>query len=142
MSYVMGANKATTKASEVLVEAASFKELGGWKLDTQHYQQMGGFYLLAHGMGRPVDNARTTVKIPKSGTWHIWVRTRSWCSGDWQAPGRFKVLVNGKALKPEFGTQDAQWGWQYGGPVDIEGPGKATLELQDLTCFLLTGKTI
>ena len=135
MSYVMGANKATTKASEVLVEAASFKELGGWKLDTQHYQQMGGFYLLAHGMGRPVDNARTTVKIPKSGTWHIWVRTRSWCSGDWQAPGRFKVLVNGKALKPEFGTQDAQWGWQYGGPVDIEGPGKATLELQDLTGF-------
>jgi|GEM_PF-4377907 len=26
----------------VLVEAASFADRGGWVLDTQHYQQMGG----------------------------------------------------------------------------------------------------
>ena len=53
MSYVFGADKATSSDSGILVEAASFTELGGWKLDTQHYQQMGGCYLLAHGMGKP-----------------------------------------------------------------------------------------
>jgi hypothetical protein len=50
--------------SGILVEAASFTELGGWKLDTQHYQQMGGCYLLAHGMGKPVANSATSVTIP------------------------------------------------------------------------------
>ena len=48
LSYVFGAGKAAPAASGILVEAASFTELGGWKLDTQHYQQMGGCYLLAH----------------------------------------------------------------------------------------------
>jgi hypothetical protein len=95
----------------------------------------GTWYLLAHGMGRPVVNARTKVAIPQSGTWHVWVRTRNWCPGDWQAPGRFKVLVDERPLKPEFGTQKDTWHWQYGGAVDIAVPGEKTLELQDLTGF-------
>ena len=65
LPYVFGADTATLTRSGILVEAASFAELGGWKLDTQHYQQMGGCYLLAHGMGRPVANAGTAVKIPQ-----------------------------------------------------------------------------
>ena len=60
----------------------------GWELDAQHYRQMGGCYLLARGMGRPVANVRTAVKIPQSGTWHVWVRTRDGCPGHWQSPGR------------------------------------------------------
>ena len=135
LSYVVGANKASLTTSGILVEAASFTELGGWKLDTQHYQQMGGCYLLAHGMGEPVANARTTVTIPQSGTWHVWIRTRNWCPGDWQAPGRFRVLVDGTPLKPEFGTQDETWHWQNGGAVDIASPGEFNVELQDLTGF-------
>ena len=79
--YVLGAEGAAPAASGILVEAASFAEQGGWKLDTQHYQQMGGCYLLAHGMGKPVAKARTTVRIPQPGTWHVWVRTRDWCTG-------------------------------------------------------------
>ncbi len=76
LQYVFGANKAALTTSGILVEGASFAQLGGWKLDTQHYQQMGGCYLLANGMGKPVANARTTVKIPQSGTWHVSVRTK------------------------------------------------------------------
>jgi len=135
MSYVLGANKPTAATSGILIEAASFKTFGGWKLDTQHYQQMGGCYLLAHGLGRPVANGRTTVKIPQAGTWHVWVRTRNWCPGDWQAPGRFKVLVNGTALKAELGTQKDTWHWQYGGAANIAAPGATSIELQDLTGF-------
>ena len=62
MSYVWGRNNPALSSSGVLLEASAFKELGGWKLDTQHYQQMGGNYLLAHGMCKPVANATTKVK--------------------------------------------------------------------------------
>ena len=104
-SYAVAAKKPAAASAGVLVEAASFAEKGGWKLDTQHYQQMGGCSLLAHGMGKPVANATARVTIPRSGKWNVWVRTRDWCPGDWQAPGRFQVLVDGKPLKPEFGVE-------------------------------------
>ena len=135
LSYVFGDNNAALTTSGILVEAASFSELGGWKLDTQHYQQMGGCYLLAHGMGKPVANAKTTVKIPQAGTWHVWVRTRDWCPGDWQSPGRFRVLVDAKPLKPDFGTEGETWHWQNGGTVKISSPGEIVVELQDETGF-------
>lgn len=128
-------------AHGILVEASNFANPGGWKLDTQFYQQMGGNHLLAHGMGVPVRNATTTVKIPEDGKWKVWVRTRDWCPGEWQAPGRFKVKFNGEFLEPEFGVKDAKWGWQYGGEVDVEtirgmrGDRSYALELVDLTGF-------
>ena len=134
LPYAFGANKKTT-SSGVLVEASSFANLGGWKLDTQHYQQMGGSYLLAHGMGKPVPNATTSVNIPEPGKWNVWVRNRDWCPGDWQSPGRFKVLVDGKPLKTEFGAASDKWHWQNGGTIEIASPGNVKLELQDLTGF-------
>jgi hypothetical protein len=133
--YVVGAEQAAATASGVLVEAASFAARGGWKLDTQHYQQMGGCYLLAHGLGKPVANAKTTVAFPQSGTWHVWVRTRNWCPGPWQAPGRFKVHVNGQSLATEFGAEGEPWHWQKGGTVEIAAPGPVEVELEDLTGF-------
>ena len=41
----------------VFVEAESFAHPGGWQLDTQFIQQMGSPYLLAHGLGKPVEDA-------------------------------------------------------------------------------------
>ena len=134
-NYVLGAGKAARAGSGILVEAASFAELGGWKLDTQHYQQMGGCYLLAHGMGQPVANAKTTVDIPQAGAWNVWVRTRNWCPGEWEAPGRFKVHVNGVRLQPDFGAEGVKWHWQNGGVVEVTSPGKVVVELEDLTGF-------
>jgi len=135
LRYLLGAEKAALATSGILVEAASFAELGGWQLDTQHYQQMGGCYLLAHGMGTPVANAKTTAKIPQSGKWHVSIRTRNWCPGVWQAPGRFKVRINGVLLQPDFGTQGDKWYWQSGGTVEIASPGEVEVELEDLTGF-------
>ena len=131
--YAVGGREAASDHAGVLVEASSFADKGGWKLDTQHYQQMGGCYLLAHGMGKPVANARTTVRIPRAGKWHVYVRTRDWCPGDWEAPGRFRVLMNGALLKTVFGTQPG-WAWQKGGSVDLPA-GKVSVELHDLTGF-------
>ena len=133
--YVLGASSSHFSQDGVLLEAAAFADLGGWKLDTQHYQQMGGCYLLAHGMGTPVDNARATISLPAAGTWHVYVRNRDWCPGDWQSPGRFRVLVDGAPLEPEFGSADYRWHWQPGGTIRIDSSGSKTIELQDLTGF-------
>ncbi|MHC4167542.1 MAG: FAD-dependent oxidoreductase, partial [Planctomycetota bacterium] len=73
-------------AQTVLVEAESFADRGGWVVDQQAIDQMGSPFLLAHGLGRPVRDAVTTVKFPSSGTYRVYVRTRDWVA-PWNAPG-------------------------------------------------------
>lgn len=64
-NYSFGAS--AKGADGVLVEASAFANPGGWVIDTQFYQQMGGCHLLAHGMGRPIRNANTTVELAGGG---------------------------------------------------------------------------
>ncbi|MCM8542273.1 MAG: FAD-dependent oxidoreductase [Lentisphaeraceae bacterium] len=130
-NYAFGNTKNSTDG--VLVEAASFKSLGGWVLDTQFYQQVGGCYLLAHGLGKPVANAVTVADVSDAGEYFVHVRTKDWCPGPWDAPGQFKVLINGTPLTTTFGTE-ANWTWQSGGKVQLKA-GKNKVELQDLTGF-------
>jgi hypothetical protein len=122
-----------TENSEFLVEAESFSNSGGWVVDPQFVQQMGSPYLLAHGLGSPVANARTEINLSSSGKYHIWVRTKNWVPGDWEAPGRFKVTINGNELKTVLGTVEG-WGWQYAGSSVIKETS-VTIELADLTGF-------
>ena len=120
----------------VLVEAEAFDDLGGWSLDTQFMDQMGSPFLLAHGLGEPVADATTKVALPAAGNYRVWVRTRDWVA-PWKAPGapgRFQVLVDGKALETTFGTEGAAWHWQDGGTVRAAGK-QITLALHDLTGF-------
>jgi hypothetical protein len=124
---------ARAAASDVLIEAEQFRHKGGWVVDQQFVDQMGSPYLLAHGMGRPVANAKTEVAFPATGAYRLWVRTKNWVPGPWGAPGRFKALVNGRAVGPTFGTQPG-WAWQDGGQVMIS-QAKNTVELVDLTGF-------
>ena len=119
----------------VLLEAESFQDPGGWVLDTQFIEVMGSPYLLAHGLGQPVKDATTTVKLPRAGAYHVWVRTKDWVAR-WKAPGapgRFQVLVEGKPLAPTFGTQGADWEWQDGGT--IQAGTESRVALHDLTGF-------
>lgn len=123
-------------ADRLLVEAESFQRHGGWSLDTQFIDIMGSPYLLAHGLGKPVTDATTTVNFPAAGTYRVWVRTKDWVAV-WKAPGtpgRFQLLVNGAPLKEEFGTKGAEWFWHDGGTVTIDGK-QAALALRDLTGF-------
>ena len=130
-AYGFSKSKYSTKG--VLVEACQFQKTGGWVLDTQFYQQMGGNQLLAHGMGIPVEDAFTSVKISEAGKYYIHVRTRGWCPGEWDAPGQFKISINGKKLTPTFGTEPG-WAWQKGGSVEL--PKRQTkIQLHDLTGF-------
>ena len=133
-----GQQKAATwdRATSVLVEAEGFENRGGWVVDQQSMDQMGSPFLLAHGLGVPVEDAVTTVEFPAPGTYRVWVRTRDWV-GPWKAPGapgKFQVLIDGKALKTVFGTERAEWHWQDGGTVEITDR-HVTLALHDLTGF-------
>ena len=123
-------------SATVLVEAEAFASPGGWVVDPQFMDQMGSPYLLAHGLGRPVADAETTVELPAAGTWHVWVRTLDWVAR-WQAPGtpgRFQLLVDGRPLDTAFGTEGAGWHWQSGGAVTCD-QRIIKLALHDLTGF-------
>ncbi|NQV32306.1 MAG: hypothetical protein HQ515_06405, partial [Phycisphaeraceae bacterium] len=120
----------------VLVEAEGFADTGGWVIDPQFMDLMGSPYLLAHGLGVPVNDATTEVTLPKAGRYQIWVRTKDWVA-QWRAPGipgRFQVIINGMPLETTFGTVGAQWHWQDGGKIDLP-KGKLRLALHDLTGF-------
>jgi hypothetical protein len=123
-------------AAPILVEAEGFAETGGWVVDPQFMDMMGSPYLLAHGLGVPVADAQTSVAVPDSGSYRLWVRTMDWVAR-WDAPGapgRFQVLVNGNPLEMTFGTVGAAWHWQDGGMVMLE-KGDVRLALHDLTGF-------
>jgi len=102
-------------------------------VDPQFVEQMGSPYLLAHGLGVPVKNAKTEFDLPASGRYHIWVRTKNWLPGNWEAPGRFKLIVNGKELRTVLGTEEG-WQWQYAGVLSFRDV-KCSVELKDLTGF-------
>lgn len=55
----------TASAGDLLVEAENFDRKGGWVVDQQFMDLMGSPYLLAHGMGRPVEDAETAIRCPK-----------------------------------------------------------------------------
>ncbi|MEX2216256.1 MAG: FAD-dependent oxidoreductase [Phycisphaeraceae bacterium] len=123
-------------AAQVLVEAESFSQHGGWELDTQFIEIMGSPYLLAHGIGRPVEDATTEVELPATGTYRVYVRTKDWVAR-WKAPGqpgRFQLLIDGKPLAETFGTKGAEWFWHDGGTIEIKQK-KIKLALHDLTGF-------
>ena len=129
---------ATARAVErtVLVEAEAFDDRGGWVVDQQFMDEMGSPFVLAHGLGVPVKDASTAVTFPAAGTYRVWVRTRDWVAG-WKAPGapgKFQLLVDGKAVKTTFGTEGAKWHWQGGGAVEITKT-KTVVALHDLTGF-------
>lgn len=98
--------------------------------------ERGSPYLLAHGLGLPVENARTTFSVGQSGDYFVTARTKNW-TAPWSeiAAGRFRILVDGKILPNELGvTGKGEWTVETAGKVSLS-KGTHTLELQDLTGF-------
>lgn len=119
----------------VLVEAEAFDSTGGWVTDQQFMDLMGSPFLLAHGMGTPVEDAETTISFDKPGNYRVWVRTRDWVA-PWNAPGapgRFQLIINDQPVETLFGTEGNAWHWQDGGSVDVTASTR--LKLHDLTGF-------
>lgn len=114
------------------MEAEEFDSHGGWVMDSQFELQMGSPYLLAHGLGRPVDDASTVVSIPEAGAYDVWVRAKDWVPS--HHPGRFTLSINGTTLDTELGANGQDWSWQLTGTIELT-TGDATLVLHDLTGF-------
>lgn len=94
----------------------------GWVIDQQFMDYMGSPFLLAHGLGIPVEDAKTKVVFPETGLYSVWVRTRDWAApwkkevegkdNRYRSPGRFQLHVNGQLLETVFGIEGADWHWQ------------------------------
>ncbi len=135
LNSVLASSNTSSSNEFVFLEAEQFEKFGGWNLDQQSMDKMGSPYLLAHGLGIPVEDAETEVEFPSAGTYRVWVRTKDWVAY-WKAPGtpgKFQLLINGKPLKETFGTKGADWHWHDGGTVKVSG--KQKISLHDLTGF-------
>lgn len=124
----------TKNQAAYLLEAEHFRNKGGWVADTQFQDELGFSWLLAHGLGRTVENASTYIQLPQTGEYHLWVRTRNWVPGNWEAPGRFKIHINNHTLDHTFGVEPDEWGWVCAGLIQIPHT-QVKVELEDLTGF-------
>lgn len=126
----------TGRATDLFVEAESFTHKGGWVVDQQFMDQMGSPYLLAHGIGNPVEDAWTEVSFPEKGEYYVYVRTYNWTS-PWkqgEGPGRFGLSVGGKKVSTSLGTEGSEWMWQFAGKVSVKTQ-ETVVKLHDLTGF-------
>jgi len=116
----------------VWLEAERFERYGGWVNDAQFIDQMGSPYLLANGIGEPVEDAATRVALPKPGKYRLWVRTKDWMPE--HHPGRFQVLLNGQDTKRLFGASGRPgWRWEDGGVHELSS--EIEVSLRDQTGF-------
>lgn len=111
LGAVLLATRGTLSAGEargtVLLEAEMFERCGARVDDSQFMDQMGSPFPLAHGLGVQVADATTTVRLPESGAYRLWVGTCDW-GAPWKAPGaqgRFQVLIDGVPPTAVFGTE-------------------------------------
>lgn len=117
-------------------------EPNGWSVDPQFTESVGSPYLLAHGLGRRVPDARATVAVPAAGRWRVWVRAKNWMPedvrvasadpADW--PCAFRVFVDGRPLAKTFGRGRRGWIWEDGGEIELAA-GETTIALRDLSGF-------
>jgi len=125
-----------SRQNTLFLEAESFQKKGGWVVDQQFMDLMGSSYLMAHGLGVPVTDAKTTAEFPSSGEYTIFVRTYNWTSPwyEGEGPGKFQLVINGRETGPVLGASGKEWLWQDAGKVNIT-EREVTISLRDLTGF-------
>ena len=122
--------------NSVYVAASTFEDKGGWTADPQFMEQMGSSYLIAHGLGQPVDDARTHFTVPQDGTYNLFARTRNWTAywSDKPTPGVFRIRIDDRDTETLFGDGAGEWHWQAGGSIFLT-KGTHLLTLHDTTGF-------
>ncbi len=122
--------------NEIFIEAESFSSLGGWTVDQQSMEVIGSSYIMAHGLGKPVEDASTCFTVNDDGTYNVYALTRDWTSV-WDvsdSAGKFTAKIDGAELPTVLGTNGKEWAWQLAGSVSLK-KGKHTFALHDLTGF-------
>jgi len=119
-----------------IIETESFGDYGGWVLNQQYMDQMGSPYLMAHGIGKPVEDAVQEFRIDNSDTYFIFARTFNWTSPWSEKPGagQFEIIIDGTPLPEHLGATEKNWQWTTAGKIKLS-QGSHTLALHDLTGF-------
>ena len=138
LAAIVSAQDVVNPKDTLFLEAEGFANKGGWVVDQQYMDVMGSPVILAHGYGEPVGDAVTNITFPKPGQYRVFVRTRNWVA-PWapeETPGKFQLVLDGKPLETEFGTENVAWHWQSGGTVTVAPDRlKVDLAIRDLTGF-------
>ena len=113
-----GFSKSTYSTKGVLSRSLSISKTGGWVLDTQFYQQMGGIQLLAHGMGIPVEDALTRQKFQKRENTLSTFALAIGVQVNGRLPANLKFHQWSK-LTPTFGTE-SRLGMAKGNLIDLQ----------------------
>ncbi len=120
----------------IFLETEAFEDWGGWVGDTQFMDQMGSPYLLAHGLGNPVADAKTKF-VAKGGRYGAWVRTKNW-TAPWHpgmGAGTFSLIVNGVPLSTVLGCQgNGEWLWVKADDVTLKD-GENEVAIHDCDGF-------
>ena len=114
--------------SMIFVDARDFKQAGGWKLDRQFITTVGFPYLLAAGIGTPVEKAQIDLAVETAGRYNVWVRTKDWLAE--YSPGKFHVEMPGFVGRPLGEDGREEWHWEHAGQADLN-EGKTVLSLID-----------
>ncbi len=115
------------------IDAEDFTDYGGWLLDTQFVHLMGSAYVIAAGIGNPVEDATVDVNVPEAGKYRVWVRAKNWLKE--HSPGRFAVRVGDMLSDKDFGVAESEdWIWQSGGEFQLSA-GRTRIALHDLTGY-------
>ncbi|MBO5090285.1 MAG: FAD-dependent oxidoreductase [Clostridia bacterium] len=122
--------------NKIFIEAESFKNKGGWVVETQSFEVIHSAYLMAHGIGEPVADAVTDFEVQNGGKYTVWALTRDW-TAVWNvsdSAGKFNIKINGTILPETLGTNGKDWAWQKAGEIELT-KGDNTISLCDLTGF-------
>lgn len=129
--FLVGALRSFAQET-IWLETEKFDDPGGWTNDWQFIDQMGSPYLLAVGLGTPVQDATTTVKTDDPGRYRMWVHTLDWFPKD--HPGKFQLQINNKKGGKTFGASGKEgWMWEDGGVVLLNKTNE--IRLKDLTGY-------
>lgn len=132
-------------SNSLMLLATKFADRGDWTVEQQFVLQMGSSYLLAHGIGSPLEkDAVTSFEIAQEGDYNLLVRTKNWTAfwSEGKTPGIFQVKIDGQADAAEFGigcdgdtrAERAAWYWQKGGTYHLT-KGTHKIALHDLAGF-------
>lgn len=114
---------------KIWIDAADFKDKGGFILDTQFVREMGQGYLLANGVGTAVEPAMTKFSVCEDGLYRIFIRTKNWCNE--YSPDGLIVSVDGQNLQHICGEMHSlDWYFEIAGDFDLK-KGDHTLTVAD-----------
>lgn len=113
----------------IWIDAVDFKDYGGFVKETQFVREMGQPYLLADGVGTPIQPASTSFKVTEDGYYRFHIRTKNWCPE--YNPDGLVIEVDG--VKSEYvcsNTHTFNWKFEAAGDFNLT-KGEHILKVYD-----------